>query len=79
MLRALNVFSNSNAKVDSVANEKPAATEHDKVAEPPVATPPENIEAITEPAPEEQVATSKYTCCVWDRSTRQSIYLLFVI
>ncbi|KAI9287260.1 hypothetical protein BC943DRAFT_319379 [Umbelopsis sp. AD052] len=32
--------------------------EHDKVAEPPVATPPENIEALTEPTNEEQSATN---------------------
>ncbi|KAH8555489.1 hypothetical protein BGW37DRAFT_477405 [Umbelopsis sp. PMI_123] len=32
--------------------------EHDKVAEPPVATPPENIEALTEPTTEEQAATN---------------------
>jgi hypothetical protein len=60
MFRALNVFATSASKRDSVTNEKPVITEHDKVAEPPVATPPENIEALTEPVDEEQSATSKY-------------------
>lgn len=67
MLRSLNVFGNSTVKNAPETNEKPVAAEHDKVAEPPVATPPENIEAITEPAPEEQVATSK---CVLEMTER---------
>lgn len=61
MLRALNVFGN---KSESVTNEKPTAAEHDKVAEPPVATPPENIEAVTETPADEVAATSKlYVQC----------------